>query len=123
MQRLILFGDGVYTYRDVLTSSATKAAKVFPEQVGLKEAVAVFLKKNSPAYVWVWLGLAKDQLYHEALHQRNIRSKGSAARRSAPVTQGSTLTTPDFKTTVEDVLGSIRKEGMQVSSEQQFPEE
>uniref|UniRef100_A0ACB8EUW6 Uncharacterized protein n=1 Tax=Sphaerodactylus townsendi TaxID=933632 RepID=A0ACB8EUW6_9SAUR len=109
---LILFGDEVYTYRDI-DQLSNQAAKVFLSQVGLKggETVAVFLK-NSPAYVWVWLGLAKISCTMACINF-NIRSK-VLLHALCSCDSKVLLTTPDFKTTVEDVLGSIRKEGMQV---------
>lgn len=56
---LLLFGEQVYTYRDIDRRSS-QAARVLRDGVGLREgdSVAVFLL-NIPAYLWVWLGLAK----------------------------------------------------------------
>ena len=56
---LILFGEEVYSYREI-DQRSSQAARVFQGHLGLKEGdtVAVFLK-NCPAYLWVWMGLEK----------------------------------------------------------------
>ncbi|XP_054848486.1 long-chain fatty acid transport protein 5 [Eublepharis macularius] len=109
---LILFGDEVYTYQDIDRLS-NQAARAFQSQVGLKEGetLAVFLQ-NSPVYVWVWLALAKIGCAMSCINY-NARSKILLhAIRSCD--SKILLTTPDFKTTIEDVLPSLRKEGIRV---------
>lgn len=71
---LILYGDEVYTYRDIDRLS-NQAARIFQGQVGLKEGetAAVFLK-NCPEYAWVWLGLAKIGCAMACINY-NVRSK------------------------------------------------
>nr|XP_056720786.1 long-chain fatty acid transport protein 5 [Euleptes europaea] len=109
---LILFGDEVYTYRDIDRLS-NQVARVFRGPVGLKggESVAVFMM-NSPAYVWVWLGLAKIGCGIACINY-NVRSKVLLHALSSCDSKV-LLTTPDFKTAIMDVLPSLRKEGVQV---------
>lgn len=71
---LVLFGDEVYSYRDI-DQLSSQAARVLKDHVGLKvgETVAVFLK-NIPAYVWIWMGLEKIGSPMACVNY-NIRSK------------------------------------------------
>uniref|UniRef100_A0A8D0GMM6 long-chain-fatty-acid--CoA ligase n=1 Tax=Sphenodon punctatus TaxID=8508 RepID=A0A8D0GMM6_SPHPU len=109
---LILFGDEVHSYQDVDRRSS-QVARALQERAGLKEgdAVAVFLM-NVPAYLWVWLGLAKLGCAMACLNY-NIRDKSllhSLSSCGAKVL----LTMPDLRAATEDVLPSLQKEGIQV---------
>ncbi|XP_060111941.1 long-chain fatty acid transport protein 5 [Heteronotia binoei] len=109
---LILFEDEAYTYQDIDRLS-NQAARVFQGQVGLKEGetAAVFLK-NCPAYIWAWFGLAKIGCATACVNY-NVRSKVLLHALSSCETKV-LLTTPDFKTAIEDILPSLRKEGIKV---------
>ncbi|XP_077170202.1 long-chain fatty acid transport protein 5 [Paroedura picta] len=109
---LILFEDEVYTYRDIDRLS-NQAARVFRGQVGLKEGeTAAVLLKNCPAYLWVWLGLAKISCAMACINY-NVRGKVLLHALSSCESKV-LLTTPDFKTAIEDILPSLRKEGIRV---------
>ncbi|KAG6922810.1 solute carrier family 27 member 5 [Chelydra serpentina] len=109
---LLLFGEQVYTYRDIDRRSS-QAARVLRDSVGLREgdSVAVFLL-NVPAYLWVWMGLAKIGCAMACLNS-NIRAKSLLHALGAC---GATvlLTTPDFKAAIEDVLPSLQEKGIRV---------
>lgn len=70
----ILFGEEVYTYRDI-DGLSNQAARVFQSQLGLKEGeTASILLYNCPAYIWAWLGLAKIGCVMACINY-NVRSK------------------------------------------------
>ncbi|KAJ7313784.1 hypothetical protein JRQ81_005476 [Phrynocephalus forsythii] len=109
---LILFGDEVYSYREIDRRSS-QGARVFQGHLGLKEGdtVAVFLK-NSPAYLWVWMGLEKIGCTMACINY-SIRSK-SLLHAISSCGAKVMLTTPDFQATIEDVLPVLREKGVQV---------
>ncbi|XP_027685370.2 bile acyl-CoA synthetase isoform X1 [Chelonia mydas] len=109
---LLVFGEQVYTYRDIDRRSS-QAARVLRDGVGLREgdSVAVFLL-NTPAYLWVWLGLAKIGCAMACLNT-NIRANSLLHSLGAC---GATvlLTTPDLKAAIEDILPSLQQKGLRV---------
>ncbi|KAM9113486.1 long-chain fatty acid transport protein 5 isoform 2-T2 [Pangshura tecta] len=109
---LLLFGEQIYSYRDIDRRSS-QVAWVLRDGVGLREgdSVAVFLL-NVPAYLWVWMGLAKIGCTMACLNS-NIRAKSLLHSLGAC---GATvlLTTPDFKAAIEDVLPSLQQKGIRV---------
>ncbi|XP_066484201.1 long-chain fatty acid transport protein 5 [Tiliqua scincoides] len=109
---LVLFGDEVYSYRDI-DKLSSQVARVLKGHVGLKEGetVAVFLK-NIPAYVWIWMGLEKIGSPMACVNY-NIRSK-SLLHVLSSCEAKVLLTTPDFKTTIEDILPTLKTEGIRV---------
>ncbi|XP_074873897.1 long-chain fatty acid transport protein 5 [Carettochelys insculpta] len=108
---LLLFREEVYTYRDIDRRSS-QAAWVL-RGLGLQEGdlVAVFLL-NVPAYLWLWMGLAKIGCGMVCLNS-NIRS--TSLLHSLRVS-GTTvlLSTPDLKEAVEEVLPTLKQEGFRV---------
>nr|XP_020671043.1 very long-chain acyl-CoA synthetase-like [Pogona vitticeps] len=109
---LILFREEVYSYREI-DQRSSQAARVFQSHVGLKEGdtVAVFLE-NVPAYIWVWFGLEKIGCTMACVNY-NIRSK-SLLHVLSSCEAKVLLTTPDFQAAIEDVLPTLKKEGIQV---------
>nr|XP_020671044.1 very long-chain acyl-CoA synthetase-like [Pogona vitticeps] len=109
---LILFGEEVYTFREIDRRSS-QVARVFQDPVGLKEGdtVAVFLK-NTPAYVWVWMGLLKIGCVMACINY-NIRSK-SLLHVLSSCEAKVLLTTPEFQAAIEDVLPALKNEGIRV---------
>ncbi|XP_038237053.1 bile acyl-CoA synthetase isoform X2 [Dermochelys coriacea] len=109
---LLLFGEQVYTYRDIDRRSS-QVARVLRDGVGLQEgdSVAVFLL-NIPAYLWVWLGLAKIGCAMACLNS-NIRAK--SLLHSLDTCRATVLlTTPDLKAAIEDILPSLQQKGLRV---------
>uniref|UniRef100_A0ABM5GSD3 long-chain-fatty-acid--CoA ligase n=1 Tax=Pogona vitticeps TaxID=103695 RepID=A0ABM5GSD3_9SAUR len=111
---LILFGEEVYSYREIDRRSS-QAARVFQGHLGLKEGdtVAVFLK-NCPAYLWVWMGLEKIGCTMACVNY-SIRSK-SLLHVLKSCAAKVLLTTPDFQAAIEEVLPALRENGVQVFS-------
>ncbi|XP_042330641.1 very long-chain acyl-CoA synthetase-like isoform X2 [Sceloporus undulatus] len=109
---LILFGEDVYSYQDIDRRSS-QMARVLQGHVGLKEGetVAVFLK-NVPAYIWVWIGLEKIGCIMACVNY-NIRSK-SLLHVLSSCEAKVLLTTPDFQAAIEEVLPTLKNEGVQV---------
>ncbi|XP_072860550.2 long-chain fatty acid transport protein 2 isoform X2 [Pogona vitticeps] len=111
---LILFGEEVYSYREIDRRS-NQAARVFQGHLGLKEGdtVAVFLK-NCPAYLWVWMGLEKIGCTMACVNY-SIRSK-SLLHVLRSCAAKVLLTTPDFQAAIEEVLPALRENGVRVFS-------
>ncbi|XP_007440238.1 very long-chain acyl-CoA synthetase-like [Python bivittatus] len=109
---LILFEEEIYSYRDIDRRS-NQMARVLKDHMRLKEGetVAVFLK-NIPAYIWVWMGLEKIGCAMACINY-NIRLK-SLLHVLRSCSAKVLLTTPDFKHAIEDVLPTLKDEGMQV---------
>ncbi|KAH0626659.1 hypothetical protein JD844_001753, partial [Phrynosoma platyrhinos] len=109
---LILFGEEVYSYQEIDRLSS-QAARVLQSHVGLKkgETVAVFLK-NVPAYIWIWIGLEKIGCIMACVNY-NLRSK-SLLHVLSSCEAKVLLTTPDFQAVIEDVLPTLKNEGVQV---------
>ncbi|XP_063157047.1 long-chain fatty acid transport protein 2-like [Candoia aspera] len=109
---LILFEDEVYTYRDIDRHS-NQIARVLKGYVGLKEGdtMAVFLK-NIPAYLSVWIGLAKIGCTMACINY-NIRLR-SLLHVLKSCKAKVLLTTPDLKDAIEDVLPTLNNEGIRV---------
>uniref|UniRef100_A0A8D0E582 long-chain-fatty-acid--CoA ligase n=1 Tax=Salvator merianae TaxID=96440 RepID=A0A8D0E582_SALMN len=109
---LILFGEEVYSYQDI-DKWSSQVARVFRGHAGLDQGqtVAVFLK-NIPAYLWVWMGLEKIGCSMACINH-NIRSK-SLLHAVSSCEAKVLVTTPDFKDTIEDVLPTLKKEGVRV---------
>ncbi|KAL7977302.1 hypothetical protein Chor_009251 [Crotalus horridus] len=108
----ILFGDEIYSYRDIDRRS-NQMARVLKDYVRLKEGetMAVFLK-NIPAYIWIWMGLEKIGCTMACINY-NIRLK-SLLHVLRTCNAKVLLTTPDFKNAIEDVLPVLKDEGVQV---------
>ncbi|KAH0626657.1 hypothetical protein JD844_001751 [Phrynosoma platyrhinos] len=109
---LILFGEEVYSFRDIDRLSS-QVARVFQGHMGLKEGeiVAVFLK-NIPAYIWIWMGLEKIGCTMACVNY-NIRSKSLLDVFSSCEAKV-LLTTPEFQAAIEDVLPTLKNEGVKV---------
>ncbi|XP_063157038.1 long-chain fatty acid transport protein 2-like [Candoia aspera] len=108
----ILFEEEIYSYWDIDRRS-NQMARVLKDHVRLKEGetMAVFLK-NIPAYIWVWMGLEKIGCVMACINY-NIRLKSLLhALRSCNAKV--LLTTPDLKYAIEDVLPTLKDEGLQV---------
>ncbi|XP_006027540.1 bile acyl-CoA synthetase isoform X1 [Alligator sinensis] len=109
---LLLFGDQVFTYQDIDRLSS-KTARVLQGSLGLTEgdSVAVFLM-NIPAYVWVWLGLAKIGCAMACLNY-NIRSQSLLYSLVSCGTKV-LLTSPDLKAAIEEILPSLQEKRIRV---------
>ncbi|XP_075771230.1 long-chain fatty acid transport protein 5 [Pelodiscus sinensis] len=108
---LLLFGERVYTYRDIDRRSSQAARAL--RDLGLREgeAVAVFLP-NVPAYLWVWLGLAKIGCAMACLNSHLRAASLLHSLRSCGATV--LLTSLDLQAAIENVLPTLRQEGFRV---------
>ncbi|XP_004611839.2 long-chain fatty acid transport protein 2 [Sorex araneus] len=104
----LLFRDETLTYAQVDRRS-NQVARALRDHLGLRQGdcVALFMG-NEPAYVWLWLGLAKLGCAMACLNS-NIRAKSllhcfqcSGAK--------VLLASPDLQAAVEEVLPSLKKE-------------
>ncbi|KAM5235207.1 long-chain fatty acid transport protein 2 isoform 2-T2 [Ctenodactylus gundi] len=92
---------------------SNQAARALRERLGLRQGDCVaVLMGNEPAYVWLWLGLAKLGCAMACLNY-NIRAKSllhcfqcSGAR--------VLLAAPELQEAVEEVLPSLKKDGVSV---------
>ncbi|XP_044300703.1 very long-chain acyl-CoA synthetase-like [Varanus komodoensis] len=108
----ILFEEETYSYRDI-DQRSSQVARVFRGHLGLKggETVAVFLK-NTPAYIWVWLGLEKIGCVMACVNY-NIRSV-SLLHVVNTCEAKVLVTTSDLKAAIEEVMPSLQSKGIRV---------
>ncbi|KAM9313406.1 long-chain fatty acid transport protein 2-like [Gastrophryne carolinensis] len=111
-QPFILYQDESYTYKeiDVLSNQAAWALSCHAK-LKTGDCVALFMG-NQPAYVWLWLALAKLGCPMACLNY-NIRAKSflhcfkcSGAK--------VLITTPDLRHAVEEVLPALSEEGVMI---------
>ncbi|KAJ7313785.1 hypothetical protein JRQ81_005477 [Phrynocephalus forsythii] len=109
---LVLFREESYSYRQI-DQRSSQLARVLQSRVGLKEGetAAVFLE-NVPAYLWVWLGLEKIGCAMACVNY-NIRSN-SLLHVLSSCQAKVLLTTPDFQAAIEDILPTLKTEGIKV---------
>uniref|UniRef100_A0A8D2AKP1 long-chain-fatty-acid--CoA ligase n=1 Tax=Sciurus vulgaris TaxID=55149 RepID=A0A8D2AKP1_SCIVU len=108
----LLFRDETLTYAQVDRRS-NQVARMLHDHLGLRqgECVAVFMG-NEPAYVWLWLGLAKLGCPMACLNY-NIRSK-SLLHCFHCCGAKVLLASPELQEAVEEVLPSLKKDGVSV---------
>ncbi|XP_006831729.1 PREDICTED: very long-chain acyl-CoA synthetase-like isoform X2 [Chrysochloris asiatica] len=108
----ILFRDETLTYAQVDRRS-NQVARALHDHVGLRQGdcVALFMG-NEPAYVWLWLGLAKLGCAMSCLNY-NIRAK-SLLHCFQCCGAKVLLTSPELQAAVEEVLPSLKKDGVSV---------
>ncbi|KAM9311848.1 uncharacterized protein PAF06_009714 [Gastrophryne carolinensis] len=108
----ILYQDESYTYKeiDVLSNQAAWALR-YHAQLKTGDCVALFMG-NQPAYVWLWMALAKLGCPMACLNY-NIRAKSflhcfkcSGAR--------VLITTPELRAAVEEVLPALIEGGVMI---------
>ncbi|XP_013876970.1 long-chain fatty acid transport protein 2 [Austrofundulus limnaeus] len=109
---LIHFEGREYSYAEVDRRS-NQVARALQAEARLKESdtVALFLP-NEPSYVWTWLGLAKLGC-RAALLNFNIRSK-SLLHCFSCCGSKVILTSPELLAAVEEVLPTLRDQGISV---------
>nr|XP_020039237.1 very long-chain acyl-CoA synthetase isoform X2 [Castor canadensis] len=108
----VLFQDETLTYAQVDRRS-NQVARALHDHLGLRQGdcVAVFMA-NEPAYVWLWLGLAKLGCPMSCLNY-NIRSK-SLLHCFQCCGAKVLLASPALQDAVEEVLPSLKKDGVSV---------
>ncbi|XP_007170481.2 long-chain fatty acid transport protein 2 [Balaenoptera acutorostrata] len=108
----LLFRDQTLTYVQVDRRS-NQVARALRDRLGLRqgECVAIFLG-NEPAYVWLWLGLAKLGCAMACLNC-NIRGK-SLLHCFQCCGAKVLLASPELQAAVEEVLPSLKKDGVAV---------
>ncbi|XP_074150575.1 long-chain fatty acid transport protein 2 [Sminthopsis crassicaudata] len=108
----ILFQDETFSYAQ-MDRRSNQVARVLHDRLGLRQGdcVAVFLG-NEPAYVWLWLGMAKLGCAMACLNC-NIRAKSlihcfqcSGAK--------VLLSSPDLQAAIEEVLPSLKKDDVSI---------
>ncbi|XP_006831724.1 PREDICTED: very long-chain acyl-CoA synthetase-like isoform X1 [Chrysochloris asiatica] len=108
----LLFGDETLTYAHVDRRS-NQVARALHDHLGLRQGdcVALFMG-NEPAYVWLWLGLAKLGCAMSCLNY-NIRAK-SLLHCFQCCGAKVLLASPELQAAVEEVLPSLKKDGVSV---------
>ncbi|XP_066886806.1 long-chain fatty acid transport protein 2 isoform X2 [Kogia breviceps] len=108
----LLFRDQTLTYVQVDRRS-NQVARALRDRLGLRqgECVAIFLG-NEPAYVWLWLGLAKLGCAMACLNC-NIRGK-SLLHCFQCCGAKVLLASPELQAAVEEVLPSLKKDDVAV---------
>ncbi|KAM8973531.1 long-chain fatty acid transport protein 2-like [Pelodytes ibericus] len=111
-KKFIYYQDQTYTYKDIDLKS-NQLAWSLKQYTKLKQGdcVSLFLG-NEPAFIWIWLGLAKIGCPMACLNY-NIRSKSflHCFRSSG----GKVLiAAPELKKAVEELLPTLIEEGVQV---------
>ncbi|KAM3925042.1 long-chain fatty acid transport protein 2-like [Leptodactylus fuscus] len=111
-QTFILYQDQSYTYKEIDLKS-NQAAWALSHYAKLKkgDCVAIFLG-NEPAYIWLWLALAKLGCPMACMNY-NIRSK-SFLHCFKCCGAKVLITAPELKTAVEEVMPDLVKDGVQV---------
>ncbi|KAE8617916.1 hypothetical protein XENTR_v10009224 [Xenopus tropicalis] len=108
----VLFKEEVYTYShmDKLSNQAARALRKF---AGIKsgDCVAIFMA-NAPAYIWIWLGVAKLGSSIACLNN-NIRSQSflHCFRSSGAKVL---LAEPELKDAIQEVMPELRKDHVRV---------
>eukprot|EP00070_Physeter_catodon_P015689 XP_023973853.1 very long-chain acyl-CoA synthetase isoform X3 [Physeter catodon] len=108
----LFFRDQTLTYVQVDRRS-NQVARALRDRLGLRqgECVAVFLG-NEPAYVWLWLGLAKLGCAMACLNS-NIRGK-SLLHCFQCCGAKVLLASPELQAAVEEVLPSLKKDDVAI---------
>ncbi|XP_015984229.2 very long-chain acyl-CoA synthetase [Rousettus aegyptiacus] len=108
----LLFRDESYTYAQA-DQRSNQVARTLRNRLGLRqgECVAVFMG-NEPAYVWLWLGLAKLGCAMSCLNY-NIRAK-SLLHCFQCCEAKVLLVSPELQAAVEEVLPSLKKDDVSV---------
>ncbi|XP_006831731.1 PREDICTED: very long-chain acyl-CoA synthetase-like isoform X2 [Chrysochloris asiatica] len=108
----LLFGDETLTYAQVDRRS-NQVARALHDHLGLRQGdcVALFMG-NEPAYVWLWLGLAKLGCAMSCLNY-NIRAK-SLLHCFQCCGAKVLLASPELQAAVEEVLPSLKKDGVSI---------
>ncbi|XP_036128596.1 very long-chain acyl-CoA synthetase isoform X2 [Molossus molossus] len=108
----LLFGDETLTYAQVDRRS-NQVARALRDHLGLRQGdcVAVFMG-NEPAYVWLWLGLAKLGCAMACLNY-NIRAK-SLLHCFQCCGAKVLLASPELQAAVEEVLPSLKKDDVSI---------
>ncbi|XP_040269737.1 very long-chain acyl-CoA synthetase-like [Bufo bufo] len=111
-QTFILYQDQSYTYKEIDLKS-NQAAWALSHYAKLKkgDCVAIFLG-NEPAYIWLWLGLAKLGCPMACMNY-NIRSK-SFLHCFKCCGAKVLIAAPELKAAVEEVLSDLREDGVLV---------
>ncbi|KAM9645825.1 long-chain fatty acid transport protein 2 isoform 1-T1 [Trichechus inunguis] len=109
---LVLFGDETLTYAQVDRRS-NQVARALHDHLGLRQGdcVALFMG-NEPAYVWLWLGLAKLGCPMACLNY-NIRAK-SLLHCFQCCEAKVLLASPELQAAVEEVLPSLKKDDVSI---------
>ncbi|XP_056428568.1 long-chain fatty acid transport protein 2-like [Hyla sarda] len=111
-QTFILYQDQSYTYKEIdLKSNQAAWALSHYAKVKKGDSVAIFLS-NEPAYIWLWLGLAKLGCPMACLNY-NIRSKSflhcfKCCRAKV------LIAAPELQAAVEEVLPNLIEDGVLV---------
>uniref|UniRef100_A0A8C3SS48 Long-chain-fatty-acid--CoA ligase n=1 Tax=Chelydra serpentina TaxID=8475 RepID=A0A8C3SS48_CHESE len=109
---LVLFREEVHTYEQV-DKRSSQVARALREHAGLQQGdcLALFMG-NEPAYIWIWLGLAKLGCAMACLNC-HIRAKSllhcfqcSGAK--------VLLAAPELKAAVEEILPALKEENVRV---------
>ncbi|KAM9202911.1 long-chain fatty acid transport protein 2 isoform 2-T2 [Dugong dugon] len=108
----LLFGDETLTYAQVDRRS-NQVARALHDHLGLRQGdcVALFMG-NEPAYVWLWLGLAKLGCPMACLNY-NIRAK-SLLHCFQCCEAKVLLASPELQAAVEEVLPSLKKDDVSI---------
>ncbi|XP_030698558.1 long-chain fatty acid transport protein 2 isoform X2 [Globicephala melas] len=108
----LIFRDQTLSYVQVDRRS-NQVARALRDRLGLRqgECVAIFLG-NEPAYVWLWLGLAKLGCAMACLNC-NIRGK-SLLHCFQCCGAKVLLASPELQEAVEEVLPSLKKDGVAI---------
>ncbi|XP_049467634.1 long-chain fatty acid transport protein 2 isoform X2 [Panthera uncia] len=108
----LLFRDETLTYAQVDRRS-NQVARALHDHVGLRQGdcVAIFMS-NEPAYVWLWLGLAKLGCAMSCLNS-NIRAK-SLLHCFQCCGAKVLLVSPELQEAVEEVLPSLKKDNVSI---------
>ncbi|XP_077737184.1 long-chain fatty acid transport protein 2 [Canis aureus] len=108
----LLFRDEVLTYAQVDRRS-NQVARALRDHVGLRQGdcVAIFMG-NHPAYVWLWLGLAKLGCAMACLNC-NIRGK-SLLHCFQCCGAKVLLASPELQEAIEEVLPSLKKDNVSI---------
>ncbi|XP_068131707.1 long-chain fatty acid transport protein 2-like [Hyperolius riggenbachi] len=110
--QFILYQDESYTYKDIDLKS-NQAAWAIKEHAKLTkgDCVAIFMG-NEPAYVWLWLGLAKIGCPMACLNY-NIRAKSFLHCFNCSKAKV-LIAAPELKNAVEEVLPALAEQDVQV---------
>ncbi|KAM6202198.1 long-chain fatty acid transport protein 2 isoform 2-T2 [Rhynchocyon petersi] len=108
----LLFGDETLTYAQVDRRS-NQVARALHDHLGLRQGdcVALFMG-NEPAYVWLWLGMAKLGCAMACLNC-NIRAK-SLLHCFQCCGAKVLLASPELQAAVEEVLPSLKKDDVSI---------
>ncbi|KAI5129360.1 Very Long-Chain Acyl-Coa Synthetase [Manis pentadactyla] len=109
---LLLFRDETLTYAQVDRRS-NQVARALRDHLGLRQGdcVALFMG-NEPAYVWLWLGLAKLGCAMACLNS-NIRAK-SLLHCFQCCGAKVLLVSPELQAAIEEVLPSLQKDDVAI---------